>query len=222
VLNEEEKYDIRRLNRRLLEETFPKECPKSESDKFSYVEAKQRRNKILTNLIYLANIHFKGTELWLYQGHATISTTLDIAVLGLTAAGTLAGANDTKAILSAIAAGLIGSRLAYEKNWLYQYGIPVLLARMSRLRETKREDINERMNKEGILKYSLEQGFIDIQEYFHSGTMEGALQSISKENVKPTDSFAEAKKYAEQTHELLNLYNSNLPKGTGTSTVTSQ
>lgn len=208
-LSEEKKRDIRRLNRLVLEEIFPEKCPK---DKFSFEEAKRRRNIILINLIYLANIHFEGNELYMYQGHATISTVADIAVLGVTAAGTLAGGKDTKAILSAIAAGLTGSRLAYEKNWLYQYGVPVLFARMNRLRETKRNDINEKM-KNGIQEYSLEQGLIDIQEYFNCGTMVGALQNISKENVKPTDSFEEAKKYKKEIDDLFKEYRVNPTTG---------
>lgn len=211
-LSEEEKYNIRRLNHLLLEETFPKECPKSESYKFSFLEeAKQRRNGILNDLIVLVNIRFAQYERGIYHANATISTAADIAVLGVTAAGTLAGGNDTKAILSAIAAGLTGSRIAYEKNFLFEYAAPVLIARMHCLREAKLVEINKKMVEKGIREYSLEQGFIDIQEYFYSATMIGALQDINKNNVTPTDSFEEAKKYIERIKDINRLLGTGTP-----------
>lgn len=147
---------------------------------------KQKRNQILNNLILLMNIRYAQYERCFYQTDATISTAFDAAVLGVTAAGTVVGGSATKSILSAIAAGITGSRLSIEKNFLFEKTSPVLMAKMRSMREEKFKTIDTNMKK-NIKEYPLERGLVDIQEYFYSGTIAGALQAISNEIGKPTD-----------------------------------
>lgn len=88
---------------------------------------KQSRNEILSNLILLMDIRYHQYERAFYNVGATAGSAFDIAVLGMTAAGAVSGGAETKAILSAIAAGLTGTRLALEKNFLYEQTSPMIM-----------------------------------------------------------------------------------------------
>ncbi|HHT9138941.1 MAG TPA: hypothetical protein ACFYEK_17065 [Candidatus Wunengus sp. YC60] len=161
---------------------------------------KLQRNEIIGKLILLMNIRYSQYERAFYNTGASVGSAFDITTLAVTATGAVAGGAATKSILSAIAAGLTGSRLALEKNFLYEKTSPVLIAKMRKLREDKFKEIKDGMNKEIVAKkekgedgkekviegYSLEQGLIDVQDYFYKGTVIGALQAMSEEIGKPT------------------------------------
>lgn len=154
----------------------------SEQQKLSF---QQRRNNILSNLTLLMDIRYRQYERSFYNVDATAGSAFDIAVLGMTAAGAVSGGAETKAILSAIAAGLTGTRLALEKNFLYEQTSPIIIKQMQKLRKAKLADIDKKM-AEDIYKYPLERGLIDIAEYFYSGTIVSALQDMSDKLAQKT------------------------------------
>ena len=211
-------------------------------------ELKIRRNAIIGNLVILLNIRYSQYERAFYNVDASLGTAFDITTLAVTATGAVAGGSETKSILSAVAAGLTGSKLSLEKNFLYEKTSPVLIAQMRQLRKEKLKVIMANMNREivgssekttnegvdkptdkvvktatdesadkatdnvvktatnesekkatdkvvktatdeGVINaadgYSLEQGLIDVQDYFSRGTIIGALQAMSDQIVKP-------------------------------------
>ena len=191
---------------------------------------KCKRNAILSGIILLMDIRYSQYERAFYNASATVGTAFDITVLGVTAAGTVAGGATTKSILSAIAAGLTGSKLSLEKNFLYEKASPVLIAKMRKLREEKLKIIDANMTK-CIQEYPLERGLIDVLDYFYTGTVIGALQAVSEEiGKKPgdteiVDKFIELKKKVEGATKGNSQERGDQPTGSttgssGTSSVT--
>ena len=146
---------------------------------------RQKRNNILSNLTLLMDIRYRQYERAFYNVGATAGSAFDIAVLGMTAAGSVSGGAATKSILSAIAAGLTGTRLALEKNFLYEQTSPILIKQMQKLRKDKLAEIDKKM-ADNIDTYPLERGLIDIAEYFYSGTIVSALQSMTEKLSQKT------------------------------------
>ena len=147
---------------------------------------KQKRNSILSSLILLIDIHHNQYERNLYQTRAAITSSMDIAVLGLTSAATIAGGEGTKAILAAIATGLNGSRLALEKNFIFEHTTPILLKEMRMNRNFKLNDIKKHMIDDSVEVYTLEQGLVDIYQYFNAGTIIDAMRSLGDKTATTT------------------------------------
>ena len=178
---------------------------------------KFKRNEIIGNLIILMNIRYSQYERAFYNTGASVGSAFDITTLAVTATGAVAGGATTKSILSAIAAGLTGSRLALEKNFLYEKSSPVLIAKMQKLREDKFKIITDNMKKP-IDEYPLELGLIDVQDYFNKGTVIGALQAMSEEigKLSPLDLIKMAKEIRDLSAQLGTTTTS---VGTGTPTT---
>jgi hypothetical protein len=141
---------------------------------------KARRNQILHALIFLTDLNYHEYERDLYTGKASTDTFFDIAVLGFTSAATLSGGEAAKSILSAIATGLTGTRLAIDKNFFREQATPVLIAKMRASRIEKLNIILGGTDKE-IDIYPLERGLLHILEYYNAGTVIVALHDVAKE-----------------------------------------
>lgn len=180
---------------------------------------KVRRNAIIGNLIILLNIRYSQYERAFYNIDASLGSAFDITTLAVTATGAVAGGAATKSILSAIAAGLTGSRLALEKNFLYEQTSPVLMAKMRSLREEKLRIIDERMNK-SIQEYPLERGLIDVQDFFYCGTISGALQSISADIGKQPTYNEIIKSFKDMRAKVNNVFEDSANADTNGSATT--
>lgn len=110
-----------------------------------------------------------------------MQTFFDFASLGLTAAVPVA--NSPK-VLGAMSTGFQGAGSTISKNFFDQQTRSIIVQKMRQLREAalvriaegeKLDVINEDKTKE----YSLEQGIVDIQNYYHSGTVTAALQGLA-------------------------------------------
>lgn len=141
---------------------------------------KRNRNNIMNNLILLMDIRYRQYERAFYNVGATAGSAFDIAVLGATAAGAVSGGTQTKAVLSAIAAGLTGTRLALEKNFLYEQTSQIIVKQMHTSRKDKFDNIDRRMKDDDVFTYPLERGLVDIADYFYSGTIVNALQATTE------------------------------------------
>lgn len=156
-----------------------------------YIKLKKLRNKVLNELILLTDVYYRDYEDFLYVGKAMADTVFDVVELGLTLWATVSGVNRTKTNLSAIATGIKGTRYSIDKNLFQRQAMIAMLSKMRALRKKKLIVLYEGMNKP-VRDYSLDQALIDIGEYYHAGTLIGALQDIfSKSGVE--DKEAEEK-----------------------------
>ena len=134
-----------------------------------------RRNQIINEFLWLADDAYYQWEPKFYSSGATLSTLFDFASLGLTGATTVA--NSPK-VLGAMATGIQGAEGSVSKNFYDQQSRSVIVQKMRQLREAALVRIADGQKK-GVAEYSLDQGIVDIQNYYYSGTVTAALQGLA-------------------------------------------
>lgn len=101
---------------------------------------------------------------------------LDLAILGVAGAGSLAGSAANA--LAATAAGLNGARITISKEVYFEKTLPALLASIDAARLNIRTAIFQHM-REGADVYPLEIGFADLGNYESAASLDGAVQNIT-------------------------------------------
>ncbi len=136
------------------------------------------RNRFIETRLAVIDAQYLTFKQSLYQEGVSTNMGLDVATLGLNLAGTLTPAASAKAILAAISGGLIGTRVAAEKNLYFEKTMTAILAQMEALRKTARLEILKRMQL-GVDRYPLSQAEYDLQEYYTAGTIPGAIVGVT-------------------------------------------
>ena len=133
---------------------------------------------------------------WAHFEHvmnASLSTSnfvADAAITGLTTAVPLVGSG-TKDILSAIAAGISGTRKNFDEDILYSYSIQAILQQM----RTDRAEIATRIDTRltGNKPYSgMYEASIDLFEYDQAGSWDHAMSSLQT-NIAATTAACQAR-----------------------------
>ena len=112
---------------------------------------------------------------------AGTETVLDVAQIGLTSAGTFAG-GQTPNILSAIATGLTGSRLSFNKNFFKEKTPDILLSRSDALRADQWSQIYLKLKNSTDDTYSFYEVERDLVAYYEKGSLQAAFQNIIAES----------------------------------------
>jgi hypothetical protein len=136
------------------------------------------RNNTVTARIFSidANFHQFVRDLTTQQNLSTIG--VDWAAIGLASAGAVVGSAQTKAILAAISAGLLGAKASVDKDVFYNKTIPALITLM----EGQRKIVLARIYvglKKGVTDYTLYQALADLDDYYNAGTINGALVGLT-------------------------------------------
>ncbi len=101
-----------------------------------------------------------------------------VTTLGLTAAGAVAGGGTTQ-VLSAIAAGITGSRAAFEREVLAERTVLAIHTSMRANRMIVLARIRLGLTQ-SVSQYPLAAGLTDVEDYYFQGTVLGALIGITK------------------------------------------
>lgn len=136
------------------------------------------RNEVILGRVRAFDLHFGVFEREIVGESASMSLAVDVAAIGLNAAGTLVPSASTKAILAAISGGLIGAKAKVDEHVFYEKTMPVLLGQMAAARKARLTVIYEGLGKD-TTQYPLLLGLIDLEEYFKAGTIMGSLQDIA-------------------------------------------
>lgn len=148
-----------------------------------YEGAKIQRNIQISQVVTGINAFYSDYKSNLLLNKSTLDTGFDIAQLTISALGTYFTDADLLQRLALSSAILTGSKTAFDKNFLQNQGIIVLIERMDRLRAEQIEKINA--NKEKAYdKWTLDDGLDDSAKLFDLGTVVGALLSINNDNTK--------------------------------------
>ncbi|HMP81129.1 MAG TPA: hypothetical protein PKA41_00305 [Verrucomicrobiota bacterium] len=149
----------------------------------------QVRNSILNDLMAVVDFNYHEYELVLRDDKTLKDIGVDLATLGLTAAATASGAQQTKTILSAIATGVIGANASIDKHAFQNNTIQALQLQMRAMRAEKEKLLLQGMAKPDAA-YPLQSGIRDIIAYYYAGTITDALTGL----VSQTGSEAISKK----------------------------
>ncbi|RYH29884.1 MAG: hypothetical protein EON54_22185, partial [Alcaligenaceae bacterium] len=142
------------------------------------VAAMQYRNNIITARIFAidANFHDFVRELTTQQNLSNIG--VDWAAIGLASAGAVVGSTQTKAILAAIAAGVLGAKSSVDKDLFYNKTIAALVTIMEGQRKIVLAQIYTGLNKSSG-SYTIFQALADLDSYYNAGTINGALVGLT-------------------------------------------
>jgi hypothetical protein len=157
-------------------------------------QLKRLRNDIVTALIAMDEQDFQSYAGDIGHVQRISSVASDITVLALTATATVAGGEETKAILAGLAAVFTGSRIAVDKDIFYQNTYPALVQRMKTLRDMDRAMIQDNLKNKSDDEYPLADVYYDVLGLYRYGTITGAIASLNQDlpgsapqTPKPTD-----------------------------------
>lgn len=147
------------------------------------VRQRAYRDEVINGRIYVIDYYYNKFRQNI-RGSARPDTNIvtDIAVLGLDAADAINPARRAKEILLAISGGLTGPDTSVDMDEFYDEALPALISKMDSLRLERLVLIRQRMKygTQGDNPYTLGAAMIDVNNYFQSGTISGALLGITK------------------------------------------
>ena len=141
---------------------------------------KALRNKIVYGLMSEVDDSYGQFFRRLYAGKADVAVSGDSAVLGLTAASTIATHTATKTILSALGTAVTGVNLSVDKNFFAQQTFQTIAVAMQTRRDKAREKISQSLDDDAE-DYPLNAAMRDLVAYFYAGTLPGGLQELQEE-----------------------------------------
>jgi hypothetical protein len=119
----------------------------------------------------------------LYAGKGAFAVTGDTTLLGLTAAATIATHAPTKTILTALATGLTGVNLSFDKNFFAQQTFQAIGIAMQTRRDKARAEITDHLD-DPVADYPLAAARRDLISYYYAGTLPGGLQELQEDVAK--------------------------------------
>lgn len=140
-------------------------------------EQRAARDRIVAGRIALIDLNYDQFVSQATANKQFWDTAVDIALLGASLAGTAAGGEGAKTVLSAAAAGLAGSKTAIDKNFFYEQTVPILVAAMNAQRKVALIPLMEGTTRD-VHQYPLTRALSDLNNYYFAGTFLGALQAI--------------------------------------------
>jgi hypothetical protein len=159
------------------------------------------RNDYITMKMFLIDQNFADYKILLSRGEGYGQLGVDIAQIGLAAAGGVIPVSQTTKVLSAASAAVGLTNTAFNKDLLLAQSIQVIEDQMETGRASVKKTILSRLQCNAE-QYPAGLVLSDLQSYADAGTITGALNAIAKNiaNAQPT---------------------TNASKGTATPTTTS-
>ena len=142
--------------------------------------AKRLRDKIAYGLMGEIDDAYGQFTKNLYSGKGAFGVAGDSALLGLTAAATIATHTPTKTILAALGTAVTGVNLSVDKNFFAQQTYQTIAVAMQTRRDKARDVIITSLAKADA-DYPLGATKRDLVAYFYAGTLPGGLQELQEE-----------------------------------------
>ncbi|MFD2262340.1 hypothetical protein ACFSM5_05525 [Lacibacterium aquatile] len=137
------------------------------------------RDEVVYGQLQAFDLMFSDFVEQLYKEGVITNLSLDIMGIGVgTAGATVTGAAASR-VLSAVSAGIAGSQTSINKNLYYERTMPALLASMVAERSKILADIERGLSLSDD-KYPLGRALMDIERYYHAGSIPGAITTITE------------------------------------------
>jgi hypothetical protein len=160
-----------------LEQVFKQSSSISDFYSSPANQTEAERNKFITGRLVLINLNYYK---WLRNVTADkqlLDSASDILVMSLNLAATAVGGKEAKTILSAVSAGVAGSKTTIDKYYFYEKTVPALAATMNAQRKQVLINIIKGLDMD-LKQYPFEQAVSDLNDYYMAGTFQGAISTI--------------------------------------------
>jgi outer membrane protein OmpA-like peptidoglycan-associated protein len=165
-----------------MDEALPNACKTEFNHKSidDWTDAENSGIKLCTRaMLLLVDVRWSRFADEINSAVSTGSTLADITTLGLNISGQLTPAGTTK-VLSAIAAGITGSKSIINEDVLYKSSVQTILLQMIKDRALVKKRIIERLDG-GHPYGSMFEAALDLYEYDRAGSWNSALLSIQSD-----------------------------------------
>lgn len=149
------------------------------------------RNAFIETRAALIDQAYSGFRQTMYSQRVGMNVGVDLATLGLAAAGAATASEQAKTGLHALSGALIGSKASIDKNVFFDRTLQALLAQMEAMRGTVRLRLLAGMG-EGTQRYPLMQARADIEEYYLAGSVLGAIGGITNQALNEQKASSDA------------------------------
>lgn len=139
-----------------------------------------KRDQIVRARLYAIDIHYDVFTREVTGQQKAFAIGSDLVSAGLTGAATLAKSAATKTRLTTYASAALGVRSTVDKELYYSKTLPAVISQMDASRRTVLAKITEGLARTDA-DYPLVAALSDLQDYYVAGTLNGALNQISKD-----------------------------------------
>ena len=196
-------------------------------DEYEHADAASRqtkRDRIVEDLLTLVDTKYYDFRRSLYTGRAVTDLGFDLTNLGLSFAATISGGEQTKTILSALIAGVTGTKLAVNENLFTNKTSLAIITKMDAMRTAQRLKIETQLDR-NAQEYPLHSALKDVADYYDAGTVITALTAITEtasqekavaqkeltdyrtEKYLPDDASATLRRYYKPDGKIINAEN---------------
>lgn len=144
------------------------------------VQRRTKRDQIVRARAYAIDIQYDQFIRQVTSQQKAFAIGADLVSAGLTGAATLAKSAATKTHLTTYASAALGVRATVDKELFYSQTLPAVVSQMDATRRTVLAKISEGLAKPDG-DYPLVAALSDLQDYYIAGTLNGALNQISKD-----------------------------------------
>ncbi|MFS8146451.1 hypothetical protein [Rhizobium sp. BR 249] len=156
------------------------------------------RNNYIAARMYAMDVAYTEYENALTTERQTVGFVGSSANIALNTAATLVTPTSTKTAISAVAAGLSGTRAAYNDDVLLKNSVDLLQTQMRANRANVAATIFRRMSHDDSV-YPLAMALSDLEDYYRAGTMTGGI-------IKAQSTVSAAEQLAVENKEAAILY----------------
>lgn len=144
------------------------------------------RNMMIGTYLMAADLRFNEFRRHLSRQARGSNFGLDLGILGFAGGASVAAGQRTANILSAIAAGLTGTRSALNRDVFFDRTLPALFAAMDGARTDIRTSIMVNMRRSAA-EYPLSVAFADLANYENAGSLDSAIERVTGDAVNRAD-----------------------------------
>lgn len=162
---------------------------------FDLLKARQLRDLMINRIRVDIEINYREYESKLFFNRGESNLGGDFLELGLAFAGTVSKGERAKSVLASALSGIRGTRLSYDKNFFREKTIEIIVSQMQTSREGVKNNILNKMARLPADRYTFEEAWVDLAEFFYAGTLQGGIQALANQAGKSAvDAQAETKR----------------------------
>jgi hypothetical protein len=144
-------------------------------------KARRLRDMMINRIRVDVEMNYREYESQLFFDRGGTNLGGDFLELGLAFAGTVSKGERVKSVLASALSGVRGTRLSYDKNFFREKTIEIIVSKMQATREIVKNRILEKSRSLPADKYTFEEAWVDLAEFFYSGTLQGGVQALANE-----------------------------------------